>query len=241
MEKEINIAELLRDYPKGTRLYTPIAGEVELFKVTEESKVLVRAPGDSLTLEFTSIGHYTPYFDNKGEVLLFPDKDNRSWENFGKTKKGKNESKDISGNVFKIGDVVRKSEGDIGCVTDVSEPGHVITVNNYRGHILRYNGQQLTLATDSEIDEWNNEIHLRGKHYSKSKKKIIDWFRPFERVLVRNGRYGKWRCSLFSYYEKEREKQPYFCGNSSWECCIRYNEKTAHLIGTRDDYEEGGE
>ena len=239
MEREINIAELLKDCPKGTKLYTPIAGDVELFKVTEDPKVLVRVPGDNLTLEFTPIGHYTFYFDNKGEVLLFPSKDNRSWENFEKDKKDKTESKDTLENGFKIGDVVCTQGNYVGYIVEISIMS--VTVNNLLDYVGKFNDDQLRFATDEEIDKWNNSLHLNGYHYSKSKKKIVDWFRPFDRVLVRNGRYGKWRCSLFSYYEKEREKQPYFCGNSSWEYCIRYNEKTAHLIGTRDDYEEDGE
>lgn len=240
MEKEIDIAELLRGCPKGTKLYTPIAGNVELFKVTEEPKVLVRVPGDNLTLEFTSIGHYTSYFNNKGEVLLFPSVDNRSWENFGKNKKGKIESKNASENGFKIGDVVRKPEGTIGCITSISEYNHVITVNDYRGLILRYDDRQLTFATDDEIDEWNHGIHLRGWHYSKSKKRVVYWFTPFTRVLVRNKRHETWHCNLFSHYEKTPDNlYPYRCaGGGCFSYCIPYNEKTAHLVNTRDDYGE---
>lgn len=246
MEKEINIAELLKNYPKGTKLYSPIVGEVEFLEVTnffeyEEGKILVKQVNYDSYLLFSSTGHFDPYLgDNDGEVMLFPSKENRSWENFGKDKKGKTESKDILGNGFKIGDVVRKPEGHIGCVTDVSKDDHVITVNDYRGLILRYVDRQLTFATDDEIDEWNHGIHLRGWHYSKSKKRVVYWFTPFTRVLVRNKRYETWHCNLFSHYEKTPDNlYPYCCaGGGRFSYCIPYNEKTAHLVNTRDDYGE---
>lgn len=33
MENKINIAEILKDCPKGMKLYSPIYGEIELLKV----------------------------------------------------------------------------------------------------------------------------------------------------------------------------------------------------------------
>lgn len=243
MKKEINIAKLLKDCQEGTKLYSPIAGEVELLQVTnksfffeqEESRIIVKHVDTHAVLIFTSTGHFELCPDNNsGEVVLFPSKENRSWKNF-----KKNKSQNIQEGRFKIGDVVCTPEGNVGYITEISIMA--VTVSNLFDYIGNFNDNLLRFASDEDIDKWNKKLHLSGNHYSKSKKKIIDWFNPFDKVLVRNGRYGKWRCSLFSYYEKEREKQPYFCGNSSWEHCIPYNEKTAHLVGTRDDYQEGGE
>lgn len=37
MENKINIAEILKDCPKGTKLYSPIYGEIELWKMYSNS------------------------------------------------------------------------------------------------------------------------------------------------------------------------------------------------------------
>lgn len=36
MEKEINIAEILKDKPQGTKLYSPICGECKLSYIESE-------------------------------------------------------------------------------------------------------------------------------------------------------------------------------------------------------------
>lgn len=74
----INIAELLKDAPQGTTLWSPLFGECTLGSV-----------GDSITVfptervggcEFTPYGQY---FDVPGaECLLFPSRDRRTWEGF---------------------------------------------------------------------------------------------------------------------------------------------------------------
>ena len=72
-----NIAEILKDCPKGTKLYSPIFGEVELEKVSRTS-ITVRESCNKMLLEFYADGrwHYN------GECMLFPSKDNRDWDNF---------------------------------------------------------------------------------------------------------------------------------------------------------------
>lgn len=75
MEKEINIAEILKDKPKGAKLYTPIFGEVKY------DSVLL---GDIKVLYSCTDRHF--YMDGKfcmnGECLLFPSKEMRDWSKF---------------------------------------------------------------------------------------------------------------------------------------------------------------
>lgn len=62
MENKINIAEILRDMPKGTKLYSPLFGEVKFKEVVFGNifpiKVLPKAP-DSPTVSFTENGFFT--------------------------------------------------------------------------------------------------------------------------------------------------------------------------------------
>lgn len=61
-------------------------------------------------------------------------------------------------------------------------------------------------------------------------------FKPFDKVMVRdNG--GFWICSLFSHISKKQDKYKYITVSGSFENCIPYNEQTAHLLGTKENYE----
>ena len=61
-------------------------------------------------------------------------------------------------------------------------------------------------------------------------------FNPFDKVLVRdNG--GFWICSLFSHISKIQDRYKYITVTGSFENCIPYNDKTAHLLGTTENYE----
>lgn len=75
MKEELNIAEILKDKPKGTKLYTPIFG-----KVKYDSVLL----GDIKALYSCTDKHF--YMDGRfcmnGECLLFPSKEMRDWSKF---------------------------------------------------------------------------------------------------------------------------------------------------------------
>ena len=75
MEK-INIAEILADCPKGTKLYSPIFGEVYLDKIRPHLAIIVTT--DKYKEEFLYDGRY----GMNGECMLFPSKDQRDWSKF---------------------------------------------------------------------------------------------------------------------------------------------------------------
>lgn len=53
-------------------------------------------------------------------------------------------------------------------------------------------------------------------------------FKPFEKVLVRDGDQYEWQCNFFSGMDKENF---YLCVSARWEQCIPY-EGNEHLLGT---------
>lgn len=62
-------------------------------------------------------------------------------------------------------------------------------------------------------------------------------FKPFDKVVVRCGKADKWSIDFFSY----KVSNGYICTGDAWfGYCLPYNEETAHLLGTTDDW-EGGE
>lgn len=86
MDKELNLVEILKNAPKGTKLYSPICGECELDNVNSNDTTYPIAckyndrEGYLVSISFTAEGRYS-YYSN-GECLLFPSKENRDWSTF---------------------------------------------------------------------------------------------------------------------------------------------------------------
>lgn len=98
------------------------------------------------------------------------------------------------------------------------------------------------LATDSEKQQLFSALEKEGKAWDAEKKQIIDLkpkveLKPFDKVLGRNEKGDVWEAELFSYY-REESQYPFHCIGFSRKYCIPYNEETAHLLGTTDDWEE---
>lgn len=77
----LDLVKILKDCPKGTKLYSAIHGEVTLDQVNNIDGYypIVVKYNDNQT-EFTRDGKY--YIDCDGECVLFPSKDQRDWSKF---------------------------------------------------------------------------------------------------------------------------------------------------------------
>ena len=102
MEK-INIAELLKDCPRGMELYSPLCGTCVFDRLNMGTIICKKQNTQEIT--FTSEGYYMlPVFDNC-ECMIFPSKDQRDWSKFQRP--------------FKAGDVLcldcanEESDGDL--------------------------------------------------------------------------------------------------------------------------------
>lgn len=78
MEEKINIAAILKDKPKGIRLYSPIFGECAFSFVREETDDICVKKHNGEKAFFDSKGLY----NTLGECLLFPSKEIRDWRKF---------------------------------------------------------------------------------------------------------------------------------------------------------------
>lgn len=80
----MNIAKILKDCPKGTKLYSPLFGEVEFIGINSEH-IIVKTY--KLTKAyFYHNGRYAIGFNNT-ECILFPSKYNRDWSTLKPPKK----------------------------------------------------------------------------------------------------------------------------------------------------------
>ena len=102
-------------------------------------------------------------------------------------------------------------------------------------------GQKVERATEEEklklIDAMKANESPKAKEYLKRffgiEEKQEYEFKPFDRVLVRDGNDGCWHADIFSHKNKDRGR--YYCTGYEWRQCIPYNEQTAHLLGTTNN------
>lgn len=78
METKINIAEILKCKPKGTKLYSPLFGDVYLSCIYNDGLIKVKHH-DGLSI-FQNNGRYYNY--SEAEPLLFPSKEMQDWCKF---------------------------------------------------------------------------------------------------------------------------------------------------------------
>lgn len=238
MEKKdnINIAEILKECPKGMKLYSPLFGEVKLKQVDSNAIRPIRITTNiDEEASFYSDGRDSATYP-EAERMFFPSRKMRHWTKF-----------------FKRGDVVIKDGGGMAAVFDGwandTYTAFNTTVNLYYDRNTGKEEVCTTLlfrkATEEECKQFVEKVEriLNGKYNPDTLQvepvKPKCPFKPFDKVLVRDDDEKKWRASLFAYYD-ENAKYPYVCIPYIHTQCIPYNEHTAHLLGTTDPYTEGG-
>lgn len=94
----MNIANLLKYCPKGTKLYSTAFGEVTLDRIDMDEKYpIIVYKTDGAHTSFDEDGRYVKYYNS--ECVLFPSKDQRDWSKFRLP--------------LKKGDIMMKADGTI--------------------------------------------------------------------------------------------------------------------------------
>lgn len=87
MNENLNLVEILKDCPKGTKLYSTVYGEVEYDGIRNGSEYPVKCvKSNDSSGSVTAQGLVLACYD--GECTLFPSKEQRDWSKF-KVKKPK--------------------------------------------------------------------------------------------------------------------------------------------------------
>ena len=88
MNENLNLVEILKDCPKGTKLYSTIYGDVELLGVYPKDDAypieIKIGEGSDMICDITNDGRLLDDFP--GECTLFPSKEQRDWTKFKKPK-----------------------------------------------------------------------------------------------------------------------------------------------------------
>ena len=232
MENKINIAEILRDMPKGTKLYSPLFDECNLDKVCTSNReiypIVLLTSADTL-IGFTKNGHYVTGFED-AECLLFPSDKMRCWDKF-----------------FKRGDIVYNPHSQMyavfECWANDDYTEFNTTINYYKDHtfgeeevcdtecFVKANDEQKALfiaAAEEYYGGRYNPETLQVEPVKVAKPKCS--FMPFQEVLVRDSDAGIWKAAHFSHYDGENE-YPYFTTASAYKQCVPYD-CNEYLLGT---------
>lgn len=79
MNKELDIAAILRDKPKGTKLWSPAFGDVKITYIRDNNLFSIQVIDEENNIfGFSKYGKLS----RKGETILFPSKEMRDWEKF---------------------------------------------------------------------------------------------------------------------------------------------------------------
>lgn len=232
MENKINIAEILRDMPKGTKLYSPLFGKCELVDTyTGEGDEPIRVEPfcGGVSRTFSSKGRYFERYQD-AECLLFPSDRMRDWSKF-----------------FKRGDIVYNPHSQIyavfECWVNDDYTEFNTTINYYKDHtfgeeevcdtecFVKVNDEQKTLfiaAAEKHYGGKYNPETLQVEPIKVAEPKCL--LKPFDKVLVRDSDAGIWKAAHFSHYIGEYE-YPYFTTAGAYKQCVPYD-CNEHLLGT---------
>lgn len=237
MENKINIAEILRDMPKGTKLYSPLFGKCEFGELLndKEYSIGVYLESKESCRTFTKDGHYL-YEVEDADCVLFPSAKMRCWSKF-----------------FKRGDVLVDSDLETAVVFNGWANDDYTKFNtaiDYYKISDSWGKEDIccTLlfrkATNEECAEFiaAAEKHYGGKYKPETLQvepvKVVEpkcSFKPFDKVLVRCGN-GIWGATFFSRCDNKSAWAYVGVDCNNWEQCIPY-EGNEYLLGTNNNPE----
>ena len=157
MNKNIDLTMILKDCPKGKKLYSPIFGEVDFQEIRSGDEYAIITTNNVYNPFFTKEGLY--YADTNGECTLFPSKDQRDWSQF-------------------------------------SAPWY------------------------------------------KKERFDPNTLQAYDKILVRDSCFEKWKCGFFSHINDNNDECPYYTVGTCYGLCIPYNDDTKHLVGTTKEAPE---
>ena len=81
MNKNIDLTKILKNCPKGTKLYSTVLGDVTFEEFIEDAMFpIIVFCKDGALESFTALGKFKIHYD--GECTLFPSKEQRDWSKF---------------------------------------------------------------------------------------------------------------------------------------------------------------
>lgn len=101
--------------------------------------------------------------------------------------------------------------------------------------------EEYRFATEEEKQQLFDALAKKGKAWNAKKKQIVDlkpkWWtpKPFDRVITRNAYDDIWTANIFSHIDSYGEYVTIGCVGG-YHYCLPYNDETAKLIGTTNNW-----
>lgn len=133
-------------------------------------------------------------------------------------------------------DIVIFRSGELVVLTDdFTEENRDVTVVNTcsqlfdrrEGHLVLTDFEQQIIEGKKVVEDIPEETKTENYDFTK-----------FAPVLVRQSTLEQWRPSVFWYMEVPSCFPFVMIDGTGWSLCLPLNDKTVHLLGTNDDYEE---
>ncbi len=220
METKINVAEILKDKPVNTKLYSPLYGDVYLSHIGVRNDITVLH--HSTTNDFLYDGRYAAY--KESEILLFPSKKMQDWSKF----------------AWKKGDILVHKDGNVHIIFEGFEDDTYKTFHgkNYlwenEGNIKNFEENEYYMQT-SEFNKANKEDAQEYTHKIEKRlggklnmetleiEKTQPEFKPLDYVLCKSTAcYDMKAYNLFQYAYQNKEGAHIMVGGAAFMECIPY-------------------
>ena len=249
MNENLNLVEILKDCPKGTKLYSSVFGEVELDHIDIRANYPIVIILKDLDVRECLTTEGTLFTEYDGECILFPSREERDWSKFNPKKDGL-----VSTCEFKDGDIVATNSGLQVFILQIPKSdlqgnchvGYDFETNEFFFSCERFD----RLSTEEEKQKLFEAIKKSGYKWNADTKSLEKLVKPkfdpktlvaFDKVLVRLTKDCIWNATFFSHYDKEVNWGCYPCVTTScksYDKCIPYNDETKHLLGTSEEAPE---
>lgn len=229
MNENLNLVDILKNVPKGTKLFSPLFGTVTFKRVDlsdYETYPVVVADSVGELHAFAGNGKY--YAHRDGECLLFPSKENQDWSTFLILKPGDFVYRKLrSGNEW-ISIHKGVENNKVLSFVDICTDDWECNTNNtclcdYPDDIVQQ--RKVTAEEDDLLMEclknhgltWDKDLLSLTKIYENKVE-----LKPFQEVLVRDSQHDVWQMDFFSNMHSVNSEYPYRCFRNKWKYCIPY-------------------
>lgn len=242
MNENLNLVDILKNCPKGTKFYSPVYGKIEFIGI----ETFASNP-DPITIKWFKDENttYLEYlradgtFRGLGECIIFPSEDQRDWSKWQRPLVDGDVviyiNRDNTKSMFIYKEVTLERKGYYSYCW-FNEIYGVKAEAQYVGVL---DNTVVRLATEEEKQKLFKALEDNGYKWNADTKKLkeiepkfdVCTLRPFDKVLCRMNDDDIWGISLFERYIPTNP-YPFFCIQDTYNQCIPYNDETIHLLGT---------
>lgn len=245
-------------YKEGVLCIYPSKSMRDWEKFTwKKNDVLVNSSGFKIFFDRWANDDYTRFF---GKVNLLENSFSYETEKYTLASKDENlDTLEIEKPEFKDGDIVVTDavpslcyskcifilKGDLNTGESCANSYIFYNINNndFCFDVLdtEIRDRNIRLATEEEKKQLFSALEKKGKAWDAEKKQVVDlkpkWTpKPFDRVITRNAADDVWTANFFSHMDSHGEYVTIACVGG-YTYCLPYNEETAKLIGTTNNWE----